>query len=86
MVLDAFGERLSLASAAMVYEAEPLAAQQIFNMIEASPSAATYGDVTVDTIALAIDIYSGFFAAEQGYGVIIPAGPLPRRNRARFRS
>ncbi len=76
MVLDAFGERLSLASAAMVYEAEPLAAQQIFNMIEASPSAATYGDVTVDTIALAIDIYSGFFAAEQGYGVIIPAGTI----------
>lgn len=76
IVLDAFGERLSLASAAMVYEAEPLAAQQIFNMIEASPSAATYGDVTVDTIALAIDIYSGFFAAEQGYGVIIPAGAI----------
>ena len=76
MVLDAFGERLSLASAAMVYEAEPLAAQQIFNMIEASPSSATYGDVTVDTIALAIDIYSGFFAAEQGYGVIIPAGAI----------
>ena len=76
MVLDAFGERLSLASAAMVYEAEPLAAQQIFNMIEASPSAATYGDVTVDTIALAIDIYSGVFAAEQGYGVIIPAGTI----------
>lgn len=76
MVLDAFGERLSLAFAAMVYEAEPLAAQQIFNMIEASPSAATYGDVTVDTIALAIDIYSGFFAAEQGYGVIIPAGTI----------
>lgn len=76
MVLDAFGERLSLASAAMVYEAEPLAAQQIFNMIEASPSAATYGDVTVDTIALAIDIYSGFFAAEQGYGVMIPAGTI----------
>lgn len=76
MVLDAFGERLSLASAAMVYEAEPLAAQQIFNMIEASPSAAAYGDVTVDTIALAIDIYSGFFAAEQGYGVIIPAGTI----------
>ena len=45
-------------------------------MIEASPSAATYGDVTVDTIALAIDIYSGFFAAEQGYGVIIPAGAI----------
>ena len=76
MVLDAFGERLSLASAAMVYEAEPLAAQQIFNMIEASPSAAAYGDVTVDTIALAIDIYSGFFAAEQGYGVMIPAGTI----------
>lgn len=76
IVLDAFGERLSLASAAMVYEAEPLAAQQIFNMIEASPSSATYGDVTVDTIALAIDIYSGFFAAEQGYGVIIPAGAI----------
>lgn len=76
IVLDAFGERLSLASAAMVYEAEPLAAQQIFNMIEASPSAAAYGDVTVDTIALAIDIYSGFFAAEQGYGVIIPAGAI----------
>ncbi len=76
IVLDAFGERLSLASAAMVYEAEPLAAQQIFNMIEASPSSATYGDVTVDTIALAIDIYSGFFAAEQGYGVMIPAGTI----------
>lgn len=76
IVLDAFGERLSLASAAMVYEAEPLAAQQIFNMIEASPSAAAYGDVTVDTIALAIDIYSGFFAAEQGYGVMIPAGTI----------
>ncbi len=76
MVLDAFGERLSLASAATVYEAEPLAAQQIFNMIEASPSAAAYGDVTVDTIALAIDIYSGFFAAEQGYGVMIPAGTI----------
>lgn len=76
IVLDAFGKRLSLASAAMVYEAEPLAAQQIFNMIEASPSAATYGDVTVDTIALAIDIYSGFFAAEQGYGIIIPAGAI----------
>ena len=76
IVLDTFGERLSLASAAMVYEAEPLAAQQIFNMIEASPSSATYGDVTVDTIALAIDIYSGFFAAEQGYGVIIPAGTI----------
>lgn len=76
IVLDAFGERLSLASAAMVYEAEPLAAQQIFNMIEASPSSATYGDVTVDTIALSIDIYSGFFAAEQGYGVIIPAGTI----------
>ena len=54
----------------------PLAAQQIFNMIEASPSSATYGDVTVDTIALAIDIYSGFFAAEQGYGIIIPAGAI----------
>ncbi len=76
IVLDAFGERLSLASAAMVYEAEPLAAQQIFNMIESSPSSVTYGDVTVDTIALAIDIYSGFFAAEQGYGVIIPAGAI----------
>lgn len=76
IVLDAFGERLSLASAAMVYEAEPLAAQQIFNMIESSPSAAAYGDVTVDTIALTIDIYSGFFAAEQGYGVMIPAGTI----------
>lgn len=77
IVLDAEGERLSLASAAMVYEAEPLAAQQIFNMLEApSAPAATYGDVTVDGIALAMDIYSGFFAAEGGYGIIIGAGKI----------
>ena len=86
IVLDTFGERLSLASAAMVYEAEPLAAQQIFNMIEASPSAATYGDVTVDTIALAIDIYSGFFAAEQGYGVGHPQGDGCAEGSGRARS
>lgn len=83
MVLDAFGERLSLASAAMVYEAEPLAAQQIFNMIEASPSSATYGDVTVDTIALAIDIYSGFFAAEAGLRRYNTRGSDSRRGAGR---
>lgn len=77
IVLDQNGQRLSLAAAAAVYEAEPLAAQQIFNQIGSAPEAYNvYGDITVNDIAAAVDIYSGFYAADNGYGIIIPAGAI----------
>ena len=75
IVLSQAGERLSLAAAAGVYDVEPLAAQQIFNIIGSDPES-TFGDVTVDDIALAIDIYSGFFASASGFGVILEDGML----------
>lgn len=75
LVLDENGERLSLASAAMVYDASAIAAQQIFNLSETEGSV-TYGDITVDSIESALDIYSLFFAADSGYGVIFPAGTI----------
>lgn len=76
-VLDESGERLSLASAAAVYEAEPLAAQQIFNQIQSdNDTVAVYGDITVDDISRSIDIYSLFYAAEGGFGIVMSAGSI----------
>ncbi len=75
IVLGESGERLSLASAAMVYDASAIAAQQIFNLSETEGSV-TYGDITVDSIESALDIYSLFFMADSGYGVIFPAGAI----------
>lgn len=76
-VLDGNGERLSLASAAAVYEAEPLVAQQIFNQIQSdNDTLAVYGDITVDDISRSIDIYSMFYAAEEGFGIVMSAGSI----------
>lgn len=77
IVLDENGERLSLASAAAVYEAEPLAAQQIFNQIQSLDEAKSlYGDITVDDISRSIDIYSMFYAALDGFGIVMSAGSI----------
>ncbi len=77
IVLNENGERLSLASATAVYEAEPLAAQQIFNQIQLlGESTSVYGDITVDDISRAIDIYSLFYAATDGFGIVIGAGSI----------
>lgn len=75
LVLGPAGERESLASVTGVYEIESLAAQQVFNLIDANRNA-YFGDVTLDDIPLALDLYAGFFVTDEGYGLVSPPGTL----------
>ncbi len=75
LVLGPDGTRASLASATGVYDVEPLAAQQVFNLIDANRSA-YYGDITLEDIPAALDLYAGFFVTGEGYGLAVAPGTL----------
>lgn len=75
LVLGPDGARASLASATGVYDVEPLAAQQVFNLIDANRSA-YFGDLTLDDIPIALDLYAGFFVTDEGYGLAAAPGTL----------
>lgn len=75
LVLGPGGARESLYSATGVYGVEAVAAQQVFNLIDAN-RAAYYGDVTLDDIPNALDLYNGFFVTEEGFGLVAAPGTL----------
>lgn len=81
LVLSPDGERASLYSASGCYDAEAVAAQQVFNLIDAN-RAAYYGDITLDDITSAIDLYSGFFMTEDGYALVAAPGTLAPEDEA----
>lgn len=75
LVLGPDGARASLASVTGIYEVEAVAAQQVYNLIDANRSA-YYGDITLDDIPAALDLYAGFFVTEEGYGLVAAPGTL----------
>lgn len=75
LVLGPGGARESLYSVTGVYDAEAVAAQQVFNLIDANRGA-YYGDVTLDDIPNALDLYNGFFVTEEGLGLVAAPGTL----------
>lgn len=75
LVIGPDGARASLASATGVYDVEPLAAQQVFNLIDANRGA-YFGDITLEDIPAALDLYAGFFVTGEGYGLAIAPGTL----------
>ncbi len=75
LVLGPDGSRESLASATGIYNVEAVAAQQVFNLIDANRSA-YYGDITLDDIPAALDLYAGFFVTDDGYGLVAAPGTL----------
>ncbi len=75
LVLGPDGARESFYSVTGIYEVEAVAAQQVFNLIDAN-RAAYYGDITLDDIPNALDLYNGFFITEEGLGLISAPGTL----------
>lgn len=75
LVLSPEGERASLYSATGCYDADAVAAQQVFNLIDAN-RAAYYGDITLDDIPASLDLYSGFFVTNDGFALVSPPGTL----------
>jgi hypothetical protein len=75
LVLGSDGSRESLASVTGIYDVEAVAAQQVFNLIDANRSA-YYGDITLDDIPAALDLYAGFFMTDEGYGLVAAPGTL----------
>lgn len=75
LVLGPDGSRESLASVTGIYDVESVAAQQVFNLIDANRSA-YYGDITLDDIPAALDLYTGFFVTADGYGLVVAPGVL----------
>ncbi|HWQ58849.1 MAG TPA: hypothetical protein VN540_07480 [Clostridia bacterium] len=75
LVLGPDGARESFASVTGIYDVEAVAAQQVFNLIDANRSA-YFGDITLDDIPNALDLYAGFFVTEDGYGLVAAPGTL----------
>ena len=75
MVFDSAGARQSLASYTGVYEPTELAAQQVFNVMDADRGS-YFGDLSMEDISAALDLYSGFFATPEGCGLMVGAGVL----------
>ena len=75
LVFDAAGTECSLASVSGVYDLEPLAAQQVWNIISQNP-AAYHGDLTLADVAGALDLYNGFTVAEEGFTLYVQPGVL----------
>ncbi len=75
LVFDADGMECSLASISGVYEPEPLAAQQVWNIIGRDP-ASYFGDLELEDVAAALDLYNGFTVADEGYTLYAQSGVL----------
>ena len=75
LVFDEDGLECSLASISGVYQPEPIAAQQVWNIIGRDP-AAYYGDLELEDIAAALDLYNGFTVADEGYTLYVQSGIL----------
>lgn len=76
IVSDPDGRECSLAAVSGEYQ-NPygVAAQQVWNIIDREPGA-YYGDLDVESIAGALDLYNGFTVADEGFTVFIPAGAI----------
>lgn len=71
------GKRVGLAAASGAYDAETRAAQQILNIIENDGGDIPYyNDLILDDVISAIDLYSGFYAVDEGYTLICGTGIL----------
>ena len=75
LVFDADGMECSLASISGVYEPEPLAAQQVWNIIGRDP-ASYFGDLELEDVAAVLDLYNGFTVADEGYTLYVQSGVL----------
>ena len=75
LVFDGDGLECSLAAASGVYDPLPLAAQQVWNIISQDP-ASYYGDLTLEDVSAALDLYNGFTVAEEGYTLYVQPGIL----------
>ena len=75
IVADPAGNECSLGGVSGVYFPEAVAAQQVWNIIDREAER-YYGDLTVEDVMHALDLFNGFTVAEEGYTVYIPAGVL----------
>ena len=75
LVFDEDGAECSLASASGVYAPGAVAAQQVWNIISRDP-AAYHGDLSLEDVAAALDLYNGFTVAEEGYTLFVQPGVL----------
>ncbi|MEA5059726.1 MAG: hypothetical protein VB049_06780 [Candidatus Pelethousia sp.] len=75
LVFDADGMECNLASISGAYDPEPIAAQQVWNIIGRDP-ASYYGDLELEDISASLDLYNGFAVADEGYTLYVQSGIL----------
>lgn len=75
IVASPAGNECSLGAVSGVYSPEAIAAQQVWNIIDREADS-YFGDLTVEDVMQALDLFNGFTVAEEGYTVYIPAGVL----------
>ncbi len=80
LVLDSAGSEVSFHEASGLYEPEAIAAQQIYNIIDRD-SSDYYGDITLEDIELALDLYNGYIITDTGYTLFVLPGKLAPEDR-----
>lgn len=75
LVLGIDGSAESFASVTDIFEPDALAAQQVFNLIDADRGS-YYGDVTLEDVSSALDLYERFYVTETGYAFLVSPGVL----------
>ncbi|MDD4074714.1 MAG: hypothetical protein PHC80_01340 [Eubacteriales bacterium] len=78
VVLDENGEETNLPAILGMYMPRALIAQQIYNQIDAAdPRRERYhGDLTLEDIDLALDLYNGFTVSPEGFVLMLPCGTV----------
>lgn len=80
LVFDENGQETSLYAQSGLYTPEALVAQQVWNVIDVQDPDrhSYYGDLTLEDIRLALDLYNGFAVTDSGYRMYFAAGTLAK--------